>query len=147
MKNDNLVLVSDYFCNPDICKHCYAQELDSIKMAEAFVVVGGKQFVDFTKYDFFISDLLGRLKDKADNSGSPSDAYEYVSVATGFFDTRHDFISHLSVALSDDELIHPDELKRMFDHASPGYRILADHMACANELLFRANQNACISQT
>ncbi len=140
MNTDNLILVRDYFCNPDICNDCYNHVLDSIKRADALIVVEGVQFIDFPKYDYDIGEFLGGLKDKANNSDSPSDAYDYVSVATGFFDTRHEFINHLGVVLSQSGENQPAELKRMFDIAISGYRNLADHVAKAHEFLFRANQ-------
>ena len=142
MSNDNLISMQDYLCTPNICCDCYEHILDSIEMADALIVVGGKQFIDFPKYDAYISEFLGDLKDKAENNGSPSSAYSYVSVAAGFFDLRHEFINHLGVAFSHDGESHTGELKRMFDIAFEGYRSLADHVANAHELLFRANQLA-----
>ena len=138
MKTENLISTEDYFCNPDICIDCYEHVLDSINMAEALVIIAGKQFIDFTQYNDFISGFLNELKDKAQETGSFSDVYEYVSVSTGFFDTRHEFINHLGVEYSKNNPDKVKELKRLYEISAPGYRNLAEHASRAHELLFQS---------
>ena len=138
MKTGKLIAIEDYFCNPDVCIDCYEHVLDFVKMAESLVVVAGKQFIDFTKYDTFISGFLNELRDNAQETGSLGDAYEYVSVSTGFFDTRHEFINHLGVKYSKNDPNQVGELSRLYGISSPGYRNLADHVAHAHELLFQS---------
>ena len=145
MSKKILISKDDYFCNPDICIDCYEHVLDSVKMAEALVVIAGKQFIDFTKYDTFISGFLNELKDKAQETGSFSDTYEYVSISVGFFDTRHEFINHLGVEYSKNNPDEVSELKRLYEISASGYRNLAEHVAHAHKLLFQSVPTPAIS--
>jgi hypothetical protein len=138
MKTDNLISVDVYLCNPQICRDCYEQALDSIRMAEALNVIAGKQYIEFTKYDRYIAGFLNELKDKAQKTGSHNDAYDYVSVSAGFFNIRHEFINHLGFEYSENNPDQISELKRLYEIAAPSYKNLADHVALAHELLFRS---------